>query len=174
MGKFQWIEHTISRINEKLGEIVSFFLIIIMFNVLFEVASRYLFNSPTIWAWDVSIQLFAALVFLGGGYHFLHHQIIISDIFYTRFSTKWKRVFDMISFIAFLVFFVVLLWQSSDMAWRSIVQREHDQSILGAPLYPIRTIMAIGVLLMLLQWGVMSIRNFITDMSDIRSKSNGH
>jgi len=168
---FRRVEYIISRINNKLGEGISFFLIIIMLTTLFEIISRYFFNSPTIWVWGVNKQIFALIIFLGGGYHLLHRQVIVADILYERFSEKGKRIADVISFIIFLLFYGVLLWKGTNMAYRSIMQREYSQDFFSLPLFPIKTFLPIGTFLIIIQWGIMFIRNLIgSDKGEIKNE----
>jgi len=165
MQKIKRVGQWIDLINEWVGRVVSFFLIIIMILVVMEVTLRYGFNRPTIWIWDVNVQLFAALVFLGGGYHLLHRQYVVVDVLYIRLPPKVKAIADLIAFVSALCFFIVLLWKGGDFALTSIMIREHTMTTFGPPVYHIKSLVPIGAFLMLLQWGTMFIRGFITDIT---------
>jgi len=168
---FQRVEYIVSRINNKLGKTISFLLIVIMLTTLFEIIARYFFNRPTIWVWGVNTQMFALIIFLGGGYHLLHRQVIVADILYERFSEKGKRIADIISFIIFLIFYGVLLWKGTSMAYKSIMQREYSQGFFSIPLYPIKAFLPIGTFLIIIQWGVMFIRNLIgSDKGEMKNE----
>lgn len=158
---FEKSEYMINTANEKLGVFASFFLIIIMLTTLFEIISRYFFNKPTVWVWGVNTQIFALIVFLGGGYQLLHRKIIVADVLYDRFSNKWKRVVDIISFACFLVFYSTLLWKGTDMALRSIMQREYSQDFFKLPLFPIKTMLPLGTIFIIAQWSIIFFHDII-------------
>ena len=53
-------------ISEWAGKLASLLLIPSVLITCFEVFMRYVVAMPTIWAWDLNIQIFAAIVMLGG------------------------------------------------------------------------------------------------------------
>ncbi len=61
------ILQTIDNMNEWVGRIASFGYVAILLIQVMEVILRYVFNSPTIWAWDINAQLFMGVSILGGG-----------------------------------------------------------------------------------------------------------
>lgn len=157
---FEKIEYFINNINNKLGIFVSYLLIVIMLTSLYEIVCRYFLNKPTVWVWGINTQIFAFIIFLGGSYQLLYRQIIIADIIYDKFSRSGKRVIDVISFLCFIIFFGTLLWEGTYMALRSIMQREYSQEFFKLPLFPIKSMLPIGTILILLQGGI----NFVHDM----------
>ncbi len=169
MGK---VGRIIDNINEWLGKISSYFLIFIMLIMLIEVISRYVFRRPTLWAWDVNMQLFAAIIFLGAGYHILHRQIITVDVLYDRFPPKIKAVADVISYLCISIFCVTIIWQGSQSAMRSVLAREVTSSVLGPPIYHIKVLIPIAALLMLLQATRQYVKIFADAFSQ-RGEENG-
>jgi len=96
--------------NNELGKFVSFFLLLIVIVMVIHVTSRYIFDRPTIWAWDINRFLFGTLVLLGAGYHILHRYVVAVDILYGRFPPKVKAIADLISFVAVVIFCGVVIW----------------------------------------------------------------
>lgn len=146
--------------NEWLGKIASFIIFTMMAIVVMEVILRYGFNRPTVWAWDVNVQLFAAFVFLGAGYTILHRVYVVVDVLYNRFPLRVRAIADLIACICCLVFCVALMLEGGVMTWKSWAVRETSRTFFGPPLYPIKTLLPIGAFLMALQWGVQFIRDF--------------
>lgn len=153
----------IDSISEKLGIIVSYFLILIMSVEVIHVIMRYFFKRPPLWSLDVNKYLFASLIFLGAGYHILHRYIITVDIVYSRFPPKIKAVADLIAFVATFIFCSTVIWKGGEFAWYSIVTREISTSVWGPPVYPLKVILPIGTLLILLQ----AAAHFIRDIVDV-------
>lgn len=76
--------------------------------VAFEVFSRYCLNSPTVWAFDLSLFLFGYIASLGGAYAQQKRVHITVDIYYQKVSPKTRSVFDLIS-CALAIFFLTLI-----------------------------------------------------------------
>jgi len=96
------ILHVIDAINDWMGRIAGWLLVPLSFLVLFDVILRYVLNMPTIWVWDVGVQIQAAIVVLGGGYALLHKGHVSVDIFISKLSTRKRALLDAIMCI-FLV-----------------------------------------------------------------------
>lgn len=151
--------------NEWLGRVTSFFVLIIMAIAVMEVILRYGFNRPTIWAWDVNIQLFAAFIFLGAGYHLLHRTVVTVDVLYNRFPPKWRAFADLITYLCCLTFCTVIIWGGTVMAVKSWAVLETSRTFFEPPLYFIKTLIPVAGVLMAAQWT----RRFISDFTDAMS-----
>jgi len=145
--------------SEWVGKVACFMVVIIMVSMTIEVVSRYGFNQPTVWVWDVSEQLGAAFYMLGGAYVLLHHGHVRVDVLYTRFPLKVKAITDLVTSILFFFFCIVLIWKGGELAWGSTMIREVENSLLAPPLYPLRWLFVIASLLLLLQGGAKFIRD---------------
>ena len=58
----------IDGLNEIVGRIVAFVAVIFAGMIIYDVALRYGFNSPTLWAFDLTKQLYGFYFVLLGGY----------------------------------------------------------------------------------------------------------
>lgn len=145
------VRKIIDTINEAVGKIGKYVLLVILATLVFEVVSRYIFNSPTIWVADVSTQALAALGALGGGYALLYNQHVRVDVFYGAWSDRVKGIADIITSILFFTFTIVLFLKSLEMcmdAWRF---QERSATTFAMPLWYIKTLMPLGTLLLLIQ-----------------------
>ena len=161
----------IDKINEWTGRIVSWLVIPITFIVATEVILRYLFNRPTIWAYDVNTQLLATLSILGGGYVLLHGGHIRMDLLIDRLSRTRRGTIEVVSGLIVVFTVGILLWKTSEQAWFSLQTREIASTFFHPPLYPLRAIIAIGVLLLLLQLIAKLVRDILIIMGS-RSKGD--
>lgn len=134
---------------------------VMMFIVSYEVVMRYIFNHPTIWALEVNQSLLCIYAALAGGYTLLRRGHVNVEIVYSRFGMRTRMVIDILTSFLFFGFIIVLLWQTWDMAFDSMMLGERSESLLGLPLYPAKISIVIGVLLILLQGLVNSIRSVI-------------
>ena len=113
------ILQTIDNMNEWVGRVASFGYVAILLIQVMEVILRYVFNSPTIWAWDVNAQLFMGVSILGGAYVLLHDAHVRVDVLYGRVSERKKAIFDSISYTLTTLALAILTWQLADMTWES-------------------------------------------------------
>ena len=151
--------------NEWLGRVSSFLVLFVVAIVTMEVTLRYGFHSPTIWAWDVNIQLFAAFVFLGAGYHLLHRTIVTVDVLYNRFPPKVRAFADVLTYLCCLTFCAVIIWGGTTMAVKSWAVLETSRTYFEPPLYFIKTLIPVAGVLMAAQWTRQFIRDFTAAMS---------
>lgn len=155
--------------NEWTGKIVCWLIIPLTFIVVYDVILRYVFNRPTVWAWDINIQLLGALVILGGGYVLLHNGHIGVDVLVVRLSPRKRAMVDLVTSLFFFFGVGVLLWKASLDAWSSLQIRELYTSFFQPPIYPLKIVVVIGVLLLLLQ----GIAKFMRDLSAVTSREMG-
>jgi TRAP-type mannitol/chloroaromatic compound transport system permease small subunit len=160
--------------NEWLGKVASFFVLVIMAIGVTEVTLRYGFNRPTIWAWDVNIQLFAAFIFLGAGYHLLHRTIVVVDVLYNRFPPKLRAIADLITCLCCLTFSAVIIWGGTVMAVKSWAVMETSRTFFEPPLYYIKTLIPVAGILMAAQWIRQFIRDFAAAISARRREPGEH
>ena len=150
----------IDSISEWTGKIVSFLVIVIIGVTIWEVILRYVFNAPTIWAFDAAYLIFGAYGVLGGAYTLNLKGHVNVDILYGRFPLRVRAVFDLATSIFFFLFCGLLLWKGGEMAWSSLKIMERGSSAWNPPVYPIKLTIPIGAFLLLLQ----GIAKFIRDL----------
>lgn len=148
----KYILRTIDMVSEWSGKLVSI-LIFFMTGILFlEVLLRYIFNSPTIWAHELTLHFFGAYSVLAGAYVLLHRQHINIDLIYDCFSPRIKAIVDSLTYLLFFFFIVVTLRYGMMTAWRAVELRQTvSPSPWGSPLWPLKLTIPLAALLMLTQ-----------------------
>ena len=131
-------------------------LVVVLTAVIgYEIFSRYVLNAPTKWAFDISYMIGGTFFLMGEAWTLKKKQHVRIDIFYNHFFIERKRAFIDI-FFYLLFFFPPLGWDffhalipyvqfSWEMGERSM------QGYWQPILYPFKTIMPVGVFLLLLQ-----------------------
>lgn len=103
-------------INDKiimfLGKAASYMMPVLAFIVVYEVVARYIFDAPTIWAYDSSLFLFGYIAALGGAYAQQKRAHINVDILYLTVSPKVKNIFNVISFSLGIFFLIIIFYVS--------------------------------------------------------------
>jgi len=149
----------IENVNLIVGHGISFFTAGMIFPIIIEVVSRYVFSKPTIWGLELSMMFFGPFWILGAGYTLLQGGHVNMDVLYNRFSPRGRAILDVITSICFFIFFIIMLREGIEFAMKSWAIREHSESLWAPIIYPIKTILPIGVLLLLLQGLAKFIRN---------------
>lgn len=143
--------HWTDAINERVGKALSILVVFLIGILCWEVILRYAFNSPTIWAHEVSGHIFAVYSVLGGAYVLLVNEHVRSDIVYSRFSPRGRAILDLVTFPFFFMLLGIILVEGAKMALLSIEVREVTVSFLHSPVYPIKIAIPIAAFLMLLR-----------------------
>ena len=153
---------TVDTISQKVGSAGRWFCVALILVGVFEVTMRYAFNAPTIWAYETSSMIGGTIYALGWAYALLHKSHIRVDVFFSRLSLRGQAIAD--SILALILFFPLMglmAERSIFWAWRAwsrgLVMME---SYWYAPQWPFRTILAIGICLLLLQ----GIAKFVRDV----------
>lgn len=154
----------IDTLNGNVGKIVAFGFLIPMLIQVYEVISRYVFGQGTTWSWEVNGQFFTACVLLGGGYTLLHGAHVRMTLVYEKFSLRKRTLINIFTFPVFALFLVALIWTGGKIAWHSWEIKEVSYSYFAPPLYPLRTVVVIGALLLLMQGSA----NFIRELVSLR------
>jgi len=163
--------HAVDTINAWVGKYFGFLIVPLVVLVTMEVILRYVFNKPTIWAWDVNVQLLGALGALGAGFALLHRGHVEIDLIAVRLSPRAKAILDVITALLFFFGIGVILWKTALGAWTSLLAREVYSSFFRPPIYPLKIIIVVGVFLLLLQGIAKFLRDLTTATSSSGSKS---
>ncbi|MBR9981420.1 MAG: TRAP transporter small permease subunit [Desulfatitalea sp.] len=141
----------IDSISDWSGKIVSFLIYAGILMLVFEVVSRYFFNSPTVWAHGYSQRLFGSYFVLVGAYTLLKDAHVRVDIIYQRFSIRVRAVLDIINYGLLILWTAVLFKEGITFFQNSLAIREVDEMALAHPMYPVKFLLVVGVALILLQ-----------------------
>ncbi len=141
----------ITRITEAISKPASLLVFIMMLITSTEVIGRYVFNSPTTWAWPLNRQIFGVFILVAGAYTMSKREHIRIEILYDHFPPKLKMIARGIALASFVIFMGVLVWQGSWMGWNSLMMKEKLAGAFRMPLYPFKILIPIGALLFLLQ-----------------------
>jgi len=139
------------KINLWAGKILAPLVIVIGVLLCGEAIARYVFNSPSVWVYDLSSELGAVFYFMIGGYTLIYKNHVAMDIFYNKFSKKAKPRVDIILSVFFFLFVGILFWHSFKAAIYSVKIWEATQPPWSGPLWPARVTLALGCFILLIE-----------------------
>lgn len=121
--------------------------------VIFEVLSRYLFNKPTIWAFDTAMMLTSTLFLLGAAYVLKHNAHIKVDVLYNLMPAKVRCVIDIIFYLVFFFpFTLCMVWYGGKAArWAWVTHEISNTSQWGESIFWWKAMIPLAFLLLTLQ-----------------------
>ena len=157
----------IDAVNEWTGKVVLYFVPLLMLVVVYGVIMRYVFNRATLWGLETSQFMFCAIIALAGGYTLLHGRHVNVEIVHGRLRTRAKAIAGIITAPVLLGFIALLFQQTTEVTIDSYRWWQHAPTYWAPLLFPIYTLMAIGVALILLQALAILMRNVITAITGV-------
>ena len=97
------ILHFIDSLSAWAGKSFAWCIVILTFSTCYEVFVRYALNAPTVWAFDMSVQMYGALFMMGGAYALSQGAHVRGDVVYRLLSTKTQAKIDFVLYILFLM-----------------------------------------------------------------------
>jgi TRAP-type mannitol/chloroaromatic compound transport system permease small subunit len=113
-----------------IGRAFGWCILILTLSVTYEVFVRYALNAPTVWAFDMMVQMYGALFLMAGPYALAQDAHVRGDVLYRLFSVKVQARIDLTLYIFF--FFPGMLalfyfgyeiasdsWRYKEVSWNS-------------------------------------------------------
>jgi len=104
------------------GKAFSWCIMVLTFATCYEVFVRYVLNSPTAWAFDMSVQMYGALFMMAGAYTLSRNGHVRGDVIHRLLPVRAQAGIDLTLYILFLLPGVfALMWYGYDFAadsWR--------------------------------------------------------
>jgi len=114
--------HAIEGLSQWVGKAFGWCILILTLSVSYEVFVRYVLNKPTVWAFDMMVQMYGALFLMAGAYALAQDAHVRGDVLYRLFSVRWQARVD---FVLYILFFFpgmfALFWYGWEIAkdsWR--------------------------------------------------------
>ncbi len=159
-----FLSNGVDRLSEWMGHVSAWLVIILIGEVVYDTLVRYLFNAPSGWSYDITYMLYGAAYMGGGAWTLLLDEHVRIDLIYGKISPKSKAIADAIGYVVF--FFPsmsVLLYFCTKFAiqsWRML--EGSGETVWNPPIYPLKTVLCITLLVLLLQGIVQFVRCIIT------------
>lgn len=142
----------IDALNEYTGRLTAYIILPLVLVVAYEVFARNLFNAPTIWAFEATNFIYGVHFVLGFGYTLRHEGHVAIDVFEARLPARPRAILRLIAgVILFLPTVGLLAYGSVRYARDSWGHLEKASTSWAPALYPYKTLMAVGFVLLLLQ-----------------------
>ncbi|SIO21909.1 TRAP-type mannitol/chloroaromatic compound transport system, small permease component [Rhodovulum sp. ES.010] len=149
--------------NYHIGRVMMYGIFVMAAILLWSSISKTYF-LPSLWTLEMAQFAMVAYYIMGGPYSMQLGSNVRMDLFYGRWSVTTRAWVDSFT-VLFLIFFLgVLLYGGIDSLLYSLQYTERSPTAWRPVLWPIKTIMCIGIGLMLLQ----AISELFKDIAHIR------
>ena len=150
----------VDMVCEKVGRFVMYWVFFMMFLLILSFITRNIINYPLMWIIEMAQFTMTAYYLLGGGYSMITDDHVRMDLFYGKLSTRGKAKMDIFTSIFLIIFLAVLLYGSISSLLYTLEYRQKLFTAWAPYVWPIKTLMLSGILLMLLQAFSMLIKDF--------------
>ncbi len=135
------------------GRIVAWLIVPMVLSLVYEVVARYVFDAPTMWAYDMTFMLYGSFFMIGSAYTLYKKGHIRTDSYYGSWSPRTQGWVDATCYLLFffppLIAFQVVGW---DYFARSFMQGERIVTSPWMPIvYPFKAAIPLATALLLLQ-----------------------
>jgi TRAP-type mannitol/chloroaromatic compound transport system permease small subunit len=143
----------VDRFNTWVGQIFSWTIVVLMLAVCYEVVMRYVFNSPTSWAFDVSYMLYGTLFMMAGAYTLSRNGHVRGDFLYRAWAPRRQAQVDLVLyFVFFFPGILALIYSGWGFAQFSMLINERSSFSPDGPIiWPFKFLIPITGVLLLMQ-----------------------
>lgn len=145
------ISSGIDKINKTIGEIFAWILLPMIVFCTFEVFSRYVLNSPTVWAWELIIQIWGLMLMTCGGYCYWKGSFVGVDVLFNKFPQRVKYIIGAVTAVLVLIAMALTFIFGWKMFYAAFLRNERISSVWGSPMWTIRFWVPLGSGLMFIQ-----------------------
>lgn len=142
----------VESINERIAKITSYCLILLILSLVYEVFARYAFSAPTAWSSDATYFLCSIAIIFAMAYTWQTGGHVSVDMILVKLPVKvqaFSNVFFMLT-LFFLCWLMIIGVMVPDVieSWRIL-----ERSSIGyfPPIYPYKTWILIGTLMLVIQ-----------------------
>ena len=142
----------IERATGSVGIFASFAIVPLVLATCYEVISRYVLDSPTIWAYEVGYILTGSHFLLGMAYTLKKGEHIRIDVFSAAFSQRTRAIIDLVGYAVTLPLMLWLTYALFGHLATGYLRNEHSgQSAMNLPVWPFRIVFLVAFSLFALQ-----------------------
>lgn len=151
---------SLNTVSILLGRTAMLLICLLVCSMLYEVAARYIFQAPTLWAFDLSYMLNGSLFLLGGAYSLNHEAHVRIDFISSQLPLRLQQNLNAVVY-AFLAgpAFAGFSWVATHKAYKAFITGELESVSPWAPLvWPFYAALALGLIACTLQLYLESIK----------------
>ena len=145
--------YAVDQFSKSVGHAFAWCIVTLTLGTCYEVFMRYVLNSPTSWAFDMSYLMYGAVFYMAGAYTLSRGGHVRADMFYR----KWKpRTQARVELVLLIIFFfpgvLALIYSGWGYGFQSMrIFESSVNSPAGVPIWPLKMMIPVGAALLALQ-----------------------
>lgn len=143
----------IDQLSKSVGHAFAWCIVILTLGTCYEVVVRYLFRSPTSWAFDMSYLMYGAVFFMAGAYTLSRGGHVRADMFYRLWPARVQATVELVLYVLFffpgVTALVIAGWGYGYSSAR--IFEVSVNSPAGVPIWPLKMMIPFGAGLLALQ-----------------------
>lgn len=147
-------------INKTMAAIAVVLILVMMLITTADVGGRYLLASPIPGTTEITRLLLVFSVAFALGYTELMQQHVRMELVLTRLTPKRRTLIETLVLVLALVFIGLATYAASVVAHTSTIRGEYETGLIDIPMWPGRIALALGCLMLGLQYVVGIIKGF--------------
>lgn len=154
------LENPFDKLSIFLGRVTMLMIVVLVCVMFYEVVVRYAFESPTLWANELSLWIAGMIFLVSGLYAMQQRSHIRIFLLYDVMPRPLQKVCDLISTSLIFVFAAAMIWGNYNEARDKLIRWETFGTAFDPP---IPATMKPLVLLMITLIALQALMNLITD-----------
>jgi TRAP-type mannitol/chloroaromatic compound transport system permease small subunit len=152
----------IDKLSTWVGKTFAWCVLILTFVTVYDVMARYVFNSPTGWAYDTEYIMYGTLFMMAGAYAVSQNAHVRGDFIARMMPTRVKAGIELaLYFLFYFPGMLALLYSGFDFFKMSYLVNEHSSSSPNGPaIWPFKFVIPAAAFFMILQGIVEVIRSY--------------
>ncbi len=142
-----------------IGKLVSILTLAVAFIVSYEIFMREVMHKPTVWVSEATVFGCGLLYLLGGAWTLKQDGHVRVDVLYHGLSRRGKAIIDCVTYFAFLLYIVVMIWIAWQYMMQSIAVRETTMSPWDPVIWPFKIALVAALIMILLQQTAKFVRD---------------
>jgi TRAP-type mannitol/chloroaromatic compound transport system permease small subunit len=143
----------VDQLSKTVGQAFAWCIVTLTLGTCYEVFVRYLLNSPTSWAFDMSYLMYGAVFYMTGAYTMSRGGHVRADMYYRQWKPVTQAKVELVLLILF--FFpgiLALMYSGWKYGFQSMrIGEVSVNSPAGVPIWPLKMMIPIGATLLALQ-----------------------
>ena len=145
--------YAVDQVSKSVGHAFAWCIVTLTLGTCYEVFVRYLLNSPTSWAFDMSYLMYGAVFYMAGAYTLSRGGHVRADMYYRQWKPRTQARVELALLVLFFFPGVLALiysgWGYGFQAMR--IGEVSVNSPAGMPIWPLKMMIPIGATLLALQ-----------------------
>ncbi len=156
----------VDAVNKAVGHVAMGLFFVLAAIMLYAVASRAFLGIPVNWALEMSQFVLSAYYLLGGAYAMQMGSHVRMDLLYGSRTPRTRAMIDVFTILFVIFYLVVLVVGGVSSTEYALTYNQKNYTSWAPPMWPIKMVMTLGMLLMLLQ----ALSNLCKDIAFLRGK----